>query len=245
MDLITSLSNNLIKKASSLQEKKFRDNNGLFLIEGYRNVKDCIGLVTIENILLSQSATKKYGEDFVEYTIVADNVFEKISSTSNSQGVVAIAKITAKKPSFSDYCLFLDRIRDPGNLGTILRTAVACGFSDVYCYSCVDLYNPKVVRSSMSAITKLNVIETDEDVLSRLCANGYEILCADMDGEDLFKIEIESKKICLIIGNEANGVSDSVRSKSTKTVSLPMQNIESLNAGVCASVMMYQIKYNK
>jgi TrmH family RNA methyltransferase len=97
----------------------------------------------------------------------------------------------------------------------------------------------------MSAITKLNVIECNEDVLSQLGAYGYEILCADMDGENIFNCSFEGKKVCLIIGNEANGVSNTILGKSTKIVSLPMQNIESLNAGVCASVMMYQIKYNK
>lgn len=245
MELITSVSNNLIKKASSLSEKKFRDSTGLFLIEGYRNVKDSVGRIKIESIILSQSAFEKFGYEFENCTVAKDNVFEKITTTSNSQGVVAIAQQKEQKPQFSSYCLFLDRIRDPGNLGTILRTAVACGFYDVYCFSCVDKYNPKVVRSAMSAMSKLNVIDCEEDVLTDLDAYGYKILCADMDGVDIFEQSNLGDKVCLIIGNEANGVSDSVKEKSHLTVSLPMQDIESLNAGVCASVMMYQIKYKK
>ena len=182
------------------------------------------------------------------YDIIAKLSSLNLFSENQNKSILidyVIAKIIEQKPSNNNYCLFLDRIRDPGNLGTILRTAVACGFNDVYCYSCVDLYNPKVVRSSMSAILKLNVIESNEEVLSRLNEYGYEILCADMNGENIFDCSFLDKKVCLIIGNEANGVSDTVLSKSTKTISLPMQNIESLNAGVCASVMMYQIKYNK
>lgn len=245
MDLITSLNNNLIKKASSLQDKKFRQSSGLFLIEGYRNVKDSVGKIEIECVILSENAFDKFGSEFDGCVVVKDNVFEKISTTSNSQGVVAIAKQRSQNSSYGKYCLFLDRIRDPGNLGTILRTAVACGFDDVYCNSCVDVYNPKVVRSSMSAITKLNVIECDENILTRLSAYDYKIMCADMDGRNIFEYKEEFDKVCLIIGNEANGVSDTVKLKSHVTVSLPMQNIESLNAGVCASVMMYQIKYNK
>lgn len=245
MNLITSPSNNLIKKASSLQEKKFRESTGLFLVEGYRNVKDSIDKIEIECVLLSESAYEKFGNDFDGCVVVKDNIFEKISTTSNSQGVVAIAKQKVSKTGQAQYCLFLDRIRDPGNLGTILRTAVACGFEDVYCFSCVDLYNPKVVRSAMSAIVKLNITECRNDVLSQLDAYGYEILCADMDGVNIFDCKFDKKKVCLIIGNEANGVSDEVKHLSHVTVSLPMQNIESLNAAVCASVMMYQIKYNK
>ncbi len=244
MDFITSLNNNLIKKASSLQEKKFRESSGLFLIEGYRNVRDSIGRIEIENVILSKSAFDKFGDEFIDCVVASDNVFEKISTTFNSQGVVAIAKQKEHVAKNSQYCLFLDRIRDPGNLGTILRTAVACGFEDVYCFSCVDVYNPKVVRSAMSAMTKLNVLECDEVILSHLDVYGYEILCADMDGDSIFNYTFKDKKVCLIIGNEANGVSDTVKAKSTITVSLPMQDIESLNAGVCASVMMYQIKYN-
>lgn len=245
MDLITSPSNNLIKKACSLQEKKYRDSSGLFLIEGVRNVRDSVGKVEIENIILSQSAYSKYANEFSDVTLVKDNVFEKISTTSNSQGVSAIAKQKKEQAGKSQYCLFLDRIRDPGNLGTILRTAVACGFEDVYCFSCVDKYNPKVVRSAMSAILKLNVLDCNQDVLSQLGAYGYEILCADMDGESIFERDFTGKKVCLIIGNEANGVDEKIKRQSNLVVSLPMQNIESLNAGVCASVMMYQIKYKK
>ena len=92
MELITSVSNNLIKKASSLSEKKFRDSTGLFLIEGYRNVKDSVGRIEIVSIILSQSAYEKFGVEFENYVVAKDNVFEKITTTSNSQGVVAIAK---------------------------------------------------------------------------------------------------------------------------------------------------------
>ena len=93
MEIITSLSNNLIKKASSLQDKKYRDEMGLFLIEGYRNEKDCINLMQIENVILSQSAYEKFGEEFANCVVAQDKVFEKIATTSSCQGVVAIAKI--------------------------------------------------------------------------------------------------------------------------------------------------------
>ena len=149
-------------------------------------------------------------------------------------------------PDFAcDRALFLDRVRDPGNMGTIIRTALAVGFNDIYCRDCVDVYNPKVVRSAMSAVSRVNTYEVDEQFLSSLKENGYTVLCADMQGESIFEYNITSEKLCLVLGNEANGVDDSVLLQSDTVISLPMQEAESLNVGVCASVMMYQLRYAK
>ena len=139
----------------------------------------------------------------------------------------------------------MDRVRDPGNMGTIIRTALAVGFKDIYCRDCVDFYNPKVVRSAMSAVSRVNAFEVDEQILSRLKSYGYTVLCADMDGDSIFEYNIKSDKVCLVLGNEANGVDDEVLALSDTVVSLPMQEAESLNVGVCASVMMYQLRYAK
>lgn len=243
--MITSNDNNLIKKITKLSNKKYRDEYGAFIIEGYRSVKDSLSLLKVETVVLSESAQLKYENEFNDYEVVTDKVFSKISETENSQGVLAVVQKKQPLPINSDYCLFLDRVRDPGNFGTILRTAVACGFNTVYCNDCVDTYNPKVVRSSMSAIAKLNIINANESVLDELKNKGYLIVCADMNGIDLFKTSINDKKICLIAGNEANGVSDLVISKTDKIISLPMENIESLNVSIATAVIMYQLKYNK
>lgn len=243
--MITSLDNNLIKKITKLSKKKYRDEYNSFIIEGYRSVKDSLMLLEIEKVVLSETAQLKYGYEFENYEIVSDNVFAKISETENSQGVLAIALKKNTQNHYSDYCLFLDRVRDPGNFGTILRTAVACGFNTIYCNDCVDAYNPKVVRSSMSAIAKLDLININESILDDLKAKGYLIVCADMNGKDIFNNTIQFEKVCLIAGNEANGVSDLVVSKTDEIVSLPMENIESLNVSVATAVIMYQLKYNK
>lgn len=244
-NMITSQDNNLIKKITKLANKKYRDEYNSFVIEGFRSVKDSLSLLDVEKVVLSESAQHKYGAEFDNYEVVSDKIFAKICDTENAQGVIAVASKKISNNYESDYCLFLDRVRDPGNMGTILRTAVACGFNTVYCNDCVDVYNPKVVRSSMSAIAKLNVFDVSEDVLDELKAKGYTIVCADMNGVDVFKSNIDFKKVCLIAGNEANGVSDLVVSKTDVVVSLPMENIESLNVSVATAVIMYQLKYNK
>ncbi len=242
--MITSADNKWVKYAASLAEKKFRDESGCFLIEGVRNVTDSLGYLTIEKVLVSEAFASKNSLNY-EAETVSNRVFDKISSTQNSQGIVAIARKKEVFSTKSERCLFLDRVRDPGNLGTILRTASACGFGTVYCYSCVDVYNPKVVRSAMSAVCKLDVIDCQENVLGELKADSYCILCADMDGKSVFDSEKPNGKICLVLGNEANGVSGTVKQMSDEIVSLPMDGIESLNVGVCAAVMMYRYRYAK
>ena len=246
--IITSNDNNTVKSIVKLKDKKYRDQSGKYLIEGYRCVKDSLPYALNPTLIIHEDMAGIFGEEFSAYSqlICADGVFRKVADTENSQGIVCIAdkKLPAKN-YLSDYALFLDRVRDPGNLGTIIRTALAVGFNDIYCYDCVDAYNPKVVRSAMSAITRINIFSVDPSELNRLKDNGYTVLCADMDGKNIFDRANGKEKVCLIVGNEANGVCDEVKNLANEVISLPMEQTESLNAGVCSAVMMYTLKYNK
>ncbi len=242
--IITSLENSIVKSIGKLKDKKYRDESGKYLIEGYRSVKDSLPYLEEYSLILSESAVEKFGNEFEKFTVVSDIIIKKISDTPQTQGVLCIAKKPYNAPKFlHTYALFLDRIRDPGNMGTIIRTALATGFTDIYCCDCVDVYNPKVVRSAMSAVSRVKIFDVDELFVDKLKTNGYKLVCADMDGESIFTSDFSNQKIALVIGNEANGVSDYLREISDKIISLPMEETESLNAGVCASIMMYQIKY--
>ena len=244
--IITSLDNNTIKTFARLKEKKYRDNENSYLIEGYRSVKDSIAFAINPRLLFAQSAYEKFAQEFdgVPCVVCADNVFSKISDTVTTQGVICIADKNLSIPTFTGKkALLLDRVRDPGNMGTIIRTALATGFKDIYCVDCVDVYNPKVVRSAMSAVSRVQLYETDSSIISSLKDNGYRVICADMDGENIFSISENFDKICLAIGNEANGLSDELFALADKTVSLPMEDGESLNAGVSAAVLMYMFSF--
>lgn len=246
--IITSLDNATVKSVAKLRNKKYRDEQGKYLIEGLRSVKDSFPYLSEPLLVFSESGFAQYGDGFenCEKIVCTDTVFNKIADTENSQGIICVAKKQSVMPNFAcDRALFLDRVRDPGNMGTIIRTALAVGFNDIYCRDCVDVYNPKVVRSAMSAVSRVNTYEVDEQFLSSLKENGYTVLCADMQGESIFEYNITSEKVCLVLGNEANGVDDSVLLQSDTVISLPMQEAESLNVGVCASVMMYQLRYAK
>ncbi len=244
--VITSVDNQKIKTIRALKEKKYRDELGKYHIEGYRVVKDSLDYLSEPELIFSESSFNKYADEFPgrSYIVVADGVFAKLCDTENNQGVICVANIKKAAPDYNaEYALFLDRIRDPGNMGTIIRTALATGFIDVYCYDCVDCYNPKVVRSAMSAISRVNIFKSDESTLTQLKENGYTIISADMGGANAFKYEKKLKKACLCIGNEANGLSNNVITVSDEVLCLPMLSGESLNAGVSASVLMYLLAF--
>lgn len=245
--VITSFDNNTIKKIARLADKRYRDEDGAYVIEGLRAVRDSLPYLDSPRLVFAESAYARLSDEFrAEDAIVcSDAVFARLSQTENSQGIIAVAKKRVPRRLYaSDRALFLDRIRDPGNLGTIIRSALATGFTDIYLSDCVDAYNPKVVRSAVSAISKLNLFEANTADVAELKKHGYAFLCADMDGENLFDARIP-KRVCLCVGNEANGISSEVLGQADAVVSLPMENGESLNAGVCASIMTYIIRYGK
>lgn len=239
--VITSLENAKIIEAARLSEKKYRVRTGLYLIEGARLVSDAVKHgAEIVDVFVGESVADKYSFD--GQIVVTDRVFAKISDTVNSQGVAAVvrkknAPISAPKGN----CLVLDGVRDPGNVGTLIRTAVACGFTDVYAVDSADVYSPKVIRSAMSAHFCINLHETKdiEEVFSLL--QNATTVAADMHGENVFQTRFTGQT-ALILGNEANGLSAFSKAHAQKMVALPMANeFESLNVAVAGSVIAYQI----
>ena len=239
--IITSKSNPIIKTAASLADKKYRKQLGLYLVEGIKPVKECIEAdCEIQRIICTQENENL----FSGATVVSDSVFKSISSEKTPQGVLAIVKIpnTELKPPESS-CLVLDCLQDPGNLGTVIRTANAAGYSEIYLINCTDPYSPKAVRASMSGIFFVNLYSgSREEILNAL--DGVPIICADMDGENIFEFN-PPKKFCLCIGNEGGGISAEVFQRASHTVKIPMrETCESLNAAVSAGIAMYALKNN-
>jgi TrmH family RNA methyltransferase len=236
--VITSKSNQLVKTFSSLSEKKFRKKLGVYLVEGIKPVRECISagfdvreiLCTEENLPLFPTAQA-----------VSESVFKSISSEINPQGVIAMVSLPANELKKAEKrCLLLDNLQDPGNLGTIIRTANAAGIEDIFLINCVDPYSPKCVRASMSGIFFVNIYEGDRDkVLEAL--SSTPLICADMNGENIFSFT-PPEKFCLCIGNEGGGISKEIKSLAKYCVSIPMRaTCESLNAAVSAGIAMYQL----
>ena len=243
MEIITSFDNKTVKHIGKLKQKKYRDEFGEFFVEGYKNVLDtCIVRPDLtKQVVLSQSACNKYGDAFASFdtVVVTDAVFAKLSQTENAQGIMSVNLIPSSTFPKSERCILLDRVRDPGNVGTILRTAVACDY-DVVVNNCADAYSPKVTRSAMSAIVKCNIgVDIPPQEIKDA---GYELIVADMHGENVFSSG-RSNKYCIVIGNEAEGVTSEIASIADRFLSVPQNNIESLNAAVAAAVIMFGMRY--
>ena len=241
--IITSKSNPVIKDIIKLQaDKKFRISEKSYIVEGIKPVKECIAAGgDIKKIF----CTEELESSFYGAQIVSESVFNAISTEKTPQGVLAVVSLPENRlqPPKSS-CILLDRLQDPGNLGTIIRTANAAGYNEIYAINCTDAYSPKAVRASMSGIFFVKVYTgTCEEILSAL--EGVPLISADMLGEDIFKFT-PPEKFCLCIGNEGGGLSPQIKDKSQYKVKIPMQKTcESLNAAVSAGIAMYQLKYSK
>jgi TrmH family RNA methyltransferase len=241
--LLTSRNNPAVKKLAALQEKKYRTLYGEYLAEGEKPVREAIACQKeITALYLSQTLAQKGGIflDVPTY-ILSDELFEKVSTEKSPQGAIALLRLPALSPRApKGSCLLLDGVADPGNIGTIIRTANAAGYDEIYLLHCTDPYAPKAVRASMSGIFHTTIYPITEESLDVL--SGVPLITADLNGENIFTFT-PPEKFCLCIGNEGHGLSEEVKKRSSYTVTIPMRKTqESLNAGVSAGIAMYLLK---
>ena len=176
-----------------------------------------------------------------------DKVIQQLADTKTPQGVLCVVEYlqnTIKKPKTN--FLVLDGLQDPGNVGTLIRTAYACGFNDVYLVSSVNPTNPKVIRSSVGSIFRTNVYSLERGQFINFSKTwNISLIATDMNGENIFNAKFDGQ-IGVVIGNEGQGISSEILKICTRTVKIPMQaGIESLNASISGAIIMYQINKNK
>lgn len=252
--IISSVSNEQIKKIIQLKEKsKARKNEGCFIVEGIRMFQeapeqDVVKVYVSEHFFAEHKST--VGD--INYQVVSDSVFKRISDTVTPQGILAIVR--QKKYTLTDLfdtihqgknCfVVLDKIQDPGNLGTILRTAEGAGINGVIMSSTTaDIYNPKVIRSTMGSVFRVPFVITPDlpETIRELKAMGVTTYAAHLKGGN-YNVEDFPDKTALLIGNEANGLSDEVSGEADRLIKIPMQGkVESLNAAVATAILMYQV----
>lgn len=238
--IIESRSNPKVKAMAALKEKKFRRERREYLVEGAKMVSECMAAGCSVTSLM---CTEEYAERFAGAAIVSRAVYEYMSDERSPQGViasVAMPDFELRPPESS--CILLDGLQDPGNVGTIIRTANAAGYGEIYLAGCADPFSPKAVRASMSGVffTRIMTCASPEEAAEVL--QGTPLVCADMDGADVFGF-VPPKKFCLCIGSEGSGLSRIVRDAAAYMVSIPMRpTCESLNAAVSAAVLMYLLK---
>ena len=182
--------------------------------------------------------------DAVPVYLLPEHVFQAVCDTKNPQGIAAVLSLQTREAS-GCRLLALDGVQDPGNVGTIIRTADAAGFDGVLLSpECADLFSPKVLRSTMGSIFRLGFSfpASLPDALNHLKAEGYSVLSSQLDGDLFYERKGVSSSFILIIGNEGNGISDDVRKVATHRLRLPMRGgAESLNAAVAAGIMIYEM----
>ena len=259
--IITSESNGQIKELIKLQKQaRERRKTKKFVAEGIKMVLEAINFDKLDKLYVSESAfdrtAQRLGDKLerIPYEVVADNVFKQISDTVTPQGVLATVNMPEYdvKEILSDErkaWVLLDDLRDPGNLGTIIRTSEGAGMSGIIMSKeSVDLFNPKVVRSTMGAIfrVKFCYVESLIDIIEEIKKSGYDVYATAMEGSEVYDCVDYTKGSAFIIGNEANGVSDAVFEKASKRIRIPMEGkLESLNAAVSAAIIMYEVARQK
>lgn len=253
--MITSSSNSRIKNVIQLRtSSKARKLQRKFVVEGIRMFEET-PFSRVSEIYVSESySTSKEGQKALlkhEYDIVSDDVFKKMSDTVTPQGIMCIVDMAEYDISkyLSEECvkiMVLESLQDPGNLGTILRTAEAAGFNMILAdKNTVDIYNPKVIRSTMGAVYRVPVIYSDNlsDSLLLLKNNGVRLYAAHLKGNKSYRDETYGKKTAILIGNEGKGLSEEITSMADVLVKIPMKGqVESLNAAIAAALLMFEVE---
>lgn len=255
MDIISSSKNEKIKDLVKLQTAKGRKKAGMYLLEGEHLVEEAIKeKAPIELIVVTSNRLEDYqnllSQTDVQVLVVSQEVFHKLSMTETTQGILAVVKIVKQESlPYSGRFIVLDAVQDPGNLGTIVRTADAAGFDAVVLGTgTVDLYNDKVIRSMQGSHFHIPVFQADlREYLSALKNQGVEVAVTALhrDSKDYSILQGKSD-IVIVVGNEGQGVSSEVIELADVVVTIPMfGKAESLNVAIASALLMYKTKETK
>jgi RNA methyltransferase, TrmH family len=258
MEIITSKSNKYVKHIKSLNDKKYRQLYNEFYLEGIKVVDELLELkaVNIKFIAYSYEIVSKLNnglelinklKNITDYQIlnIEKNIFEDLTDTINTQGIIAV--VEKKQSNLNELIdsdiLIIDRVQDAGNLGTIIRTAVAFNIKNIICMAgTVDVYSQKVIRSTMLSILKVNIIYVDNyDFIDQFKKEKFKIIGSCLNTNNYLKNLKNYEKIALVVGNEANGISNELLEKCDEKIKIEMTDeTESLNVSIATSIIMYE-----
>lgn len=236
---IDSVDNKKIKNIRKLNQKKYRDETNEFLVEGIYLVKEAYKEGLLKEVVLEENEEIDFK---VDTTYVTYNVIKSISSLDTPYKIIGVCKKKEEK-EINGNVLILDGLQDPGNLGTIIRSAVAFNVDTIILSKdTVDLYNPKVVRSTQGMNFHINIIRRDlEHEINALKEKGYTVYSTDViNGKNIKNVKVNGK-YAIIMGNEGNGVRENIKNLSDEKLYIKMSNdCESLNVGVATSIILYE-----
>ena len=261
MEIITSRENPVLKLYRKLSDsKKERLKYKMFVLEGLRIVTDALNENSgLKHLILTQQAFEKYQSEFSQadlnntrLIVISNELGNRIAQTEKTQGVFAVCSMPEKIPLKLDrngkYLILLN-VQDPGNMGMIIRTADALGIDGIIASECCDLYNPKVIRSTMGSIFRMKIFtEPDTDIIfSELSGKNIKSFASVIDSDALNINSVNFNGGCAVfIGNEGNGLPEEVSEKCTEKITIPMHGtINSLNAAMAAGIIMWELKRNE
>ena len=250
--MITSASNPRVKNLKQLLRKaRARDEQGVFVAEGVKMFREA-PRERIEEVYVSQSLYERQGRELLdgwEPEVLGDLVFAAVSDTQTPQGILCVVRQSRYQAEEiinrkNAHLLILENLQDPGNLGTIIRSAEGAGVDGVILSKdCVDMYNPKTIRSTMGSIYRMPFVYADclDDILVLLKENGIRTYAAHLEGQSSYDREDYRAGCAFLIGNEGSGLSEALSRKADVRIRIPMHGkLESLNAAVAASILMYE-----
>lgn len=265
-EIITSKSNPTVMRVRSLTEKKYRDEYGLFRTDGVKLAAELFSHGIVPELVLFKESSKekilsRIGEKFpdCDAVVLSDAVFDRVSEEKSPEGIICEVKhldnhgkiATINKDTLflhvNERIILLESVRDPGNLGTVIRSAAALGANSIIISSdCADIYNPKTVRASMGAIFGINVLTTEDlaRTVTELRKAGRKVFAAALDRQAMALDRVRLKEgDCFVVGNEGHGLSQAVLDVCDAKVFIPISvGAESLNAAIAASILLWEQK---
>lgn len=251
IDIITSSANSKIKDLRLLALKKYRQETGTFLVENFTIIKDALASAhDFEVLFITEDFINKYPDKFAylednsqaSYYVIDEKVNKHFSGLDTPSGIAAVYQIAEDQSLDEGSVIYLNGISDPGNLGTIMRSALAFGFKNLVLDTyCVDIYNSKVISAAKDAIFKLNII-IDEDGSWLKTNNLPMYVTSSHGGTNLSEFETKSE-FCLVLGGESHGVSEDIIEMADSKIKIEMSSeIESLNVAIAAALLLYKFR---
>ena len=239
---IDSLSNSQVKYWVSLQQTKNRQASGQFLVEGDHLVQEAFKAQAVDFILLSEGKDNPYPE--IRSLVLSEKVFNKVSQLQSQGSIMAVCHIKEPESKLGERIILCDRIQDPGNLGTIIRTATAFGFDQIICSKdCVDFTNEKVIRSTQGALFHIDLSQRDLfEIIDEAKKTGIKVVGTSLSESVVLSDVLPTSPIVIVLGNEGSGVSNEILKHCDQNIMIESLSFESLNVAVACGILCYHFR---
>lgn len=242
--MLTSIQNERIKKYKKLMQRKYREREQLFLIEGMHLVTEAIrAQFTLLDVLYTEDVSLPNGLEDIRTTLVSEKVLEHLSQTETPQGILAVVKMKKKPAKTGSRVLLLDGVQDPGNVGTLIRTALAFGYKQIVLgRGTVDVYNDKVLRATQGAVFHVDIEMCElSEKIKTLHDEGFTVWATALEDAVSVHEAESSEKLALVLGNEGSGIQEEILQLADQKITIPIEEAtESLNVAIAGSILMYE-----